>query len=94
MSTKASGTRKSSKSGKTTTVTFPESMWELLNIIGNKLYTPARAGKRSLSSKYARTICMVLSDNNEKQAAELMKLAEVAYRDFARLSGDLVRFAP
>ena len=86
--------RKSSSEGKAITVQIPPSMWKLLITVGEKIYTPARAGKRKLNPKYAQTICMILADNNQKEAAQLLKLALVAYQDFARLSGDSVKFAP
>jgi hypothetical protein len=94
MSIKSRNTRKSSVSRKAMTVAIPATMWELLNHVGSKIYTPARAGQRKLNPKYAPTICMVLEDNDQKAAAQLMKLALVAYKDFAELSGDAVKFAP
>jgi len=85
---------KTTSQGKAITVQIPPSMWKLLTTVGEKIYTPARAGKRKLNPKYAQTICMILSDNDQKEAAQLLKLALVAYQDFARLSGDAVKFAP
>ena len=82
-----------SKAGTPDSVTFPVSMWKLLRIIGSKMYAPGK-GKSVLNSKYAQTICMVLSDNDEKKAADLLKLAEVAYKDYAKLNPDTVKFAP
>lgn len=94
MSIKSRKTRKSSVSQKAMTVAIPPTMWELLTHVGEKIYTPARAGQRKLNPKYAQTICMVLEDNDLKKAADLMKLALVAYKDFAELSGADVKFAP
>ncbi len=79
--------------GKTITVRLPPSMLKLLTTVGNKIYTPARAGKRRLNPKYAQTVCMILADNDLKEAARLQSLAEQAYRDFRRVGGP-VEFAP
>ncbi len=95
MSTSPDGGRKRSKTaarGGRSGPVLPESMWNLLKVIGAQIYA-VQDGKPALQSKFAEPIIWVLAEGDARKAAALRKQAIKAYRDFLK-ANDLVRFAP